>query len=60
MRKIKFNSKGNFDEENCVPFIRFLNEFESQKFLFNKEGIELESKPTHARTLTLILLFRNI
>ena len=49
MRKIKFNSNGNgnFDEENSVPFVRFLNEFEAQKSLFNKEGIELESKPTN-------------
>lgn len=47
MRKIKYNSTagtGNFDCENSVPFVRFLNEFEAQKSLFSKEGIAFESK----------------
>ena len=38
IRKIKYNpSEGE-------PFVRFLNEFEAQKDLFEKEGITLESK----------------
>lgn len=45
MRKIKFNSSGNnFNEENSIPFVRFLNEFDAQKSLFSKEGIDLDSK----------------
>ena len=64
MRKIKFNSKGNvnFDEENCVPFVRFFNEFEAQKSLFNKEGIDLESKPKITRETfkVVFVTFRNI
>ena len=44
MRKIKFNSQGNFDEETSVPFVRFLNEFDAQRSLFIKEGIDLDSK----------------
>lgn len=45
MRKIKFNNGNNKNcEENSVPFVRFLNEFEAQKSLFSKEGISLDSK----------------
>ena len=38
IRKIKYNPS------NTEPFVRFLNEFEGQKDLFEKEGITLESK----------------
>lgn len=59
IRKIKFNSNRNFDEENSVPSIRFLNEFEAQKSLFNKEGIALESTRT-STYLNVFYRFRNI
>ena len=39
LRKIKYEKI-----DSSVPFVRFLNEFESQKSLFTKEGIELDSK----------------
>ena len=57
LRKIKFDNNktktksfGTFttDDEYFLstsgPFVRFLNEFEGQKSLFRKEGIEFNSK----------------
>lgn len=55
VRKIKFNIRksttntnfSNDDEEKFLStsgtFVRFLNEFEGQKSLFRKEGIEFDS-----------------
>lgn len=45
LRKIKHANTAN-NEETSTPFVRFLNEFEAQKSLFSKEGIELESNKT--------------
>lgn len=57
LRKIKFDNNKtkiksfetftNDDEyflSTAGPFVRFLNEFEGQKSLFSKEGIEFNSK----------------
>lgn len=51
MRKIKHSSSGSISEESSIPFVRFLNEFDAQKSLFSKEGIELESKISVTRDM---------
>ena len=59
MRKIKYSSMAA-----SVPFVRFLNEFEAQKRLFSKEGIEFESKHKETELVALTgdfyCSFRNI
>lgn len=60
VRKIKFDNNkskntleidlltndNEYYSSNMGPFVRFFNEFEGQKSLFRKEGIEFDSKQT--------------
>ena len=48
LRRIRYNNNNN-TEDSSVPFVRFLNNFEGQKSLFNKEGIKFKSKKTEKR-----------
>lgn len=58
MRKIKYSSSSATGSD--IPFVRFLNEFEAQKGLFSREGIDLDSKKWNIINLvnTIVLLLK--